>query len=166
MKRRPLAVLAWGWAFLLAAAGVPPTASAQTEPQRSWAVVPWLGFGVVRDNGDWGSAGAEAALELEYGGAGWRWSGYASLRGLGVACSVACFTGGPALAIGASRSVGVLWIGGGAGVMKQFGAWHPLPYGRISLDAAPFRIDLRVELPQESGQGVYLPLLVGIPISR
>jgi hypothetical protein len=123
-----------------------------------------LGLGVVRD-GDWGSGGMEAAIELEYAGTGWRWSGYGSLRGLGVGCGEACFDGGPALAVGGSRSVGVLWIGGGAGVMRQFGEWHLLPYGRASLDAAPFRIDLRVELPQGDGLGVYVPVLVGFPIS-
>jgi hypothetical protein len=140
-------------------------ASAQTGPHRSWAVVPLLGFGVVRDEG-WQSAGMEAAVELEYGGTDWRWSGYGSLRGLGVGCSHVCFDGGPAVAIGGSRSVGALWIGGGAGIMKQFGEWRLLPYGRISQDAAPFRFDMRVELPQWSGLGVYLPILIGIPIGR
>jgi hypothetical protein len=143
----------------------PATVFAQMEPHRSWAVVPLLGFGAVRD-GDWESAGMEAAVELEYGGTDWRWSGYGSLRGLGVGCSHACFDGGPAVAIGGSRSVGALWIGGGAGIMKQLGEWRLLPYGRISLDAAPFRFDMRVELPPWSGSSVYLPILIGIPISR
>lgn len=165
--RRSPAVFPWAWLpLLLGAAVLPEKASAQTEPHRSWAVVPLLGFGVARRNGNWESAGAEAAVDLEYGGPGWRWSGYASLRGLGVNCSEACFDGGPAVAIGGSRSVGALWIGGGAGVMRHFGAWRLLPYGRISIDAAPVRFDARVELPQASGLGVYLPILVGIPISR
>jgi len=163
--RRPPAASAWAWLpLLLNVAVVPAMASAQTEPHRTWAVVPLLGFGVVRD-GDWESAGMEAAVELEYGGTGWRWSGYGSLRGLGVNCSEACFDGGPAVAIGGSRSVGALWFGGGVGLMKHFGEWRLLPHGRISLDAAPFRFDMRVELPPWNGTGVYLPILVGIPIS-
>jgi hypothetical protein len=93
----------------------------------------------------------EAALELEYGGTDWRWRGYGSVRGSGVGCSPACFDGGPAVAIGSSRSVGALWLGGGAGMMKQFGEWRLLPLGRVSVDAAPFRFDTRVELPQWSG---------------
>ena len=79
-------------------------------------------------------------------------------------CSEACFEGGPPVAAGVSRSLGALWLGSGAGMMEQFGEWRLPPYGRISLDAAPFRFDLRVELPQHSGSGVYLPILIGIPI--
>src|SRR5687768_9898721 len=134
--RRRLAAFAWAWLpLLLHGALVPTAASAQMEPQRSRALVPLLGFGMVRDGG-WGSAGMEAAVDLEYGGTDWRWSGYGSLRGLGVGCSHACFNGGPAVAIGGARSVGALWIGGGAGIMKQFGSWRFIPYGRISLEAA------------------------------
>ena len=164
--RRRLAAFACAWLpVLLSVALEPAVVSAQTAPQRSWAIVPLLGFGVVR-NGGWGSAGMEAAIELEYGGTGWRWSGYASQRGVGVGCSHACFDGGPAVAVGGSRSVGAVWIGGGAGVMKQLGEWRLLPYGRISLDLPPFRFDLRVELPQWNGSGPYLPILMGIPITR
>jgi hypothetical protein len=32
---------------------------------------------------------------------------------------------------------------------------------RISVDAAPFPFDMRVELPQWSGLGVYVPILTG-----
>jgi hypothetical protein len=150
---------------LLGLAAVPAALSAQTEVEGHWTAVPLLGFGVVRDGG-WGSGGMEAALELGYERAGWGWSGYGSLRGLGVGCSHACFDGGPALAMGVSRSVGAIWIGGGMGAMRQFGEWHALPYGRVSLDAAPLRLDLRVEFPRRSGPGVYMPILVGIPVSR
>jgi hypothetical protein len=138
---------------------------AQTAP-RAWALVPMLGFGVVTDHGNVGSAGVETALELENGGSGWRWSGYASLRGIGVGCSEACFDGGPALALGGSRSIGPLWIGGGAGAMKLFGRWRTLPFGRISLDWRRVRFDVRAEFPQFAGLGVYVPILVGVPISR
>lgn len=162
---RSPAVSSWAWLPLLAIAVLPAAASAQTEPARAWAVVPLLGFGVVRDNGQWGSAGMEAAVELEYGGTDWRWSGHGSLRGVGVGCSHACFDGGPAVAIGGSRSIGALWIGGGASAMKDFGRWRLQPYARLSLDAAPFRFDMRVELPREHGLSVYLPILVGMPIS-
>jgi hypothetical protein len=57
-------------------------------------------------------------------------------------------------------------MGGGIGAMRQFREWRPLLFGRISLDAAPFRLDLRVELLRGSGPGVYVPMLVGIPVSR
>ena len=49
--------------------------------------------------------------------------------------------------------------------MKRFGAWQLAPYGRISLDAAPVRFDLRIELPREKGVSVYAPILIGIPLS-
>jgi hypothetical protein len=123
-----------------------------------------LGMGVVRESGGWNSAGAEAALELEYGGAAWRWSGYASLRGLGVGCSHACFDGGPAAALGVARSLGPLWLGGGVGVMDQLGRSRVVPYGRLSLPVARFRLDLRVERTRQTGSDVYFPLLVGFPI--
>jgi hypothetical protein len=165
MKRVGRDVLAWTWLpVALAMAIGAPVVGAQTEPQGGWVVIPSLGFGVVRD-GDWGSAGMEVALEGGYERAGWRWSGYGSLRGLGVGCSHACFDGGPAIAVGVSRSFGALWIGGGAGVMKQLAEWHTLPYGRISLDAAPVRFEARIELPSNVGGGVYVPVLIGIPLS-
>ena len=133
----------WAWLPLLfGIAVVPARASAQIERQRTWAVVPLLGFGTVRDNATWGSAGMEAALELEYGGTSWRWNGHGSLQGLGVGCSHACFDGGPAVGIGGS------------------------PYGRISLDRSRVRFDVRVELPRRYGLSAYVPLMVGIPISR
>lgn len=154
-----------GLLVLCLASLVPPTASAQTEGERSWSVVPLLGFGAVGDHGNWGSAGVETALDVGYGGGAWRWSGYASLRGIGVGCSAACFDGGWAFAGGASRSVGPLWIGAGAGAMRQLGQWHFLPYARISLDAARFRFDVRVELPRQTGVGVYVPALIGMPLS-
>ena len=50
--------------------------------------------------------------------------------------------------------------------MKQLGRWRLSPHGRISLDAAPVRFEFRIELPQHTGSGVYLPILVGVPISR
>ena len=164
--RPRLVLFAWPWLpLLLNLAVVPATLSAQTEVAPHWTAVPLLGFGGVRDGG-WGSGGMEAALELGYERAGWRWSGYGSLRGLGVGCSHACFDGGPAFAMGVTRSVGAIWIGGGLGAMRQFAAWHALPYGKVSLDAAPLRLDLRVEFPRRSGLGVYMPVLVGIPLSR
>lgn len=178
LRRPTLLPPAW-MPVLLGLALLPAAASGQApEPHRSWAVVPMLGFGVVRD-GEWGSAGMEAALELEYGGSDWRWNGHGSVRGLGVSCSHAraatevstCFDGGPAVAVGGMRSLdalslGALWIGAGAGVMKQFGEWRLVPYGRISLDAAPLRIETRVEFPQFDGMGPYVPILIGIPIPR
>ena len=126
--------------------------------------MPWLGFGMVRAGESWNSGGLEAALELEYGDASWRGSALASERGVGVGCSEACFEGGPAFAIGAARSIGDLWIGAGAGTMHQHGGWRFLPYGRISVDAARARLDLRIELPQQDGSGTYFPLLVGLPL--
>ena len=147
--------------FFFACAMLPRAGSAQAQPQRAFSVVSLLGFGVVSD-GDWSSVGLEAALDLVYGGTDWQWSVYGSWRGLGVGCSEACFDGGPALAVGVSRSIGRFWLGAGAGAMHEFGRWRPLPYARISVERAPFRIDLRVELPQEEvGGGVYLPLLLG-----
>jgi hypothetical protein len=158
--------LSWRWLPLLLVAVAPATASAQTDPQRTWAVVPSLGLGVVRRNGQWGSAGLEAALDLEYARNGWRWGAYGSIRGVGVGCSEGCFEDeGATVAMGGSRSVGRVWIGGGAGVMKRFGEWRLAPYGRISVDAAPVRLDLRIELPREGGVSVYAPFLVGIPVS-
>jgi hypothetical protein len=70
-----------GLITLLFVTPLPAAVTAQTE-SRSWAVVPLLGFGVVRD-GDWGSGVMEAAVEPEHGSPGWRWSGYGSLRGFG-----------------------------------------------------------------------------------
>lgn len=151
--------------LILGAAVMPAALSAQAEPNQGWAVVPWLGFGVVRDNGGWQSGGMEAAVDLEYGGTRWRWSGYASQRGLGVGCSHSCFEGGPALALGGSRSIGPLWIGGGAAVMKRHGAWSLFPYGRVSLDTGRVRWAMRLELPQED-VGIYVPIMIGIPIGR
>ena len=144
---------------------VPAAASAQDDAGAAWKVVPLLGFGVVRVNESWNSAGMEAAAHIEYGGTAWRGNGYASVRGVGVSCSHTCFDGGPAVGIGASRSVGAVWIGGGLGVMKQLGQWRLSPYGRISLGAAPLRFDVRIEFPQHTGSGVYFPILMGIPIS-
>jgi hypothetical protein len=157
---------AWLGVIVLHIVLAPVVASAQAEPQRRWAVVPLVGFGVTHVDASWNSAGLEAAIDLEYGGSAWRGSGYASIRGVGVSCSHACFDGGPALAVGASRSIGAVWIGGGAGIMKQFGTWRLSPHGRISLDAAPFRFEFRVEFPQHTGSGVYLPILVGVPLTR
>ena len=124
-----------------------------------------LGFGALLVNETLGSAGMETAVALEYGDSDWRATSFASLRGLGVSCSHACFTGGPALALGAARSVGEVWIGAGVGIMKQFDEWRLLPYGRIALDVAPLRLEVRVEDPQHRGSGVYIPFLVGLPIS-
>jgi hypothetical protein len=127
--------------------------------------VPWLGFGIVHSGESWNSGGLEAAVELVYEAADWRLSAYASERGVGVGCSEACFEGGPALAAGASRSMGGgLWLGGGAGAMHQHGRWRFLPYGLLSVDAARVRLDLRIELPQQDGSGVYFPILVGLPL--
>jgi hypothetical protein len=160
-------VFGWTWlgVIVLHTASAPVAAWAQAEPQRRWTVVPLVGFGVTRVDASWNSAGLEAAIGLEYGGSAWRGSGYASIRGVGVGCSHACFDGGPAFGVGVSRSIGAVWIGGGAGIMKQFGTWRPSPHGRISLDAAPFRFEIRIELPQHTGSGVYLPILVGVPFS-
>ena len=162
------ASLSRAWLALLVTciAVLPAQASAQAAPARAWAVVPLLGGGRVREEGGWNSAGAEAALELEYGGANWRGSAYASQRGLGVGCSEACFDGGPAFAVGVARSFGPLWLGGGAGVMKDFGRWTRFPYGRASIHASRFRFDVRVELPEDDRSNVYVPILVGIPIPR
>jgi hypothetical protein len=162
--RRPAAVPLT--LMLAGAALLPSAASAQRDAGRGLAVVPALGFGTVRVNGGWNSGGAEAALGVEYAGADWRADGFGSLRGIGVGCSESCFDGGPAFALGASRSVGALWLGGGAGTMKQHGRWRFLPFGRISVDAARLRLDLRIEWPQQDGSGVYFPLMVGIPIGR
>jgi hypothetical protein len=49
--------------------------------------------------------------------------------------------------------------------MRDFEEWHLLPFGRLSLDAAPFRFDVRVEFPQQRGVDVYVPILIGVPIS-
>lgn len=164
---RPLAAIARVWLLaLLGHALIPAMGYAQVTPPRTWTVVPLLGFGAVLDNGNLESAGMESALDIEYGGTRWRWSGYSSLRGLGVGCSHACFDGGPAVTIGVSRSLNALWIGGGVGGMRQLGAWHVLPYGRLSLEAAPFRLDVRLELPPGTGQGIYVPLLIGFPVSE
>jgi hypothetical protein len=165
--QRRLSAFSWAWLFIpTLAAAIPTAALAQDDARRAWTVVPLLGFGVVRINESWNSAGMEAAIDLEYGGTAWRGNGYASVRGVGVSCSHACFDGGPAVGIGASRSVGAVWIGGGLGVMKQLGQWRLSPYGRISLGRAPLRFDFRVEFPQHIGSGIYFPVLVGVPISR
>ena len=151
--------------LLLASATLFPAAGAAQELSRSgWTIVPSLGFGTVRVNHSWNSGGAEAAFDVEYGGTDWRADAFTSLRGLGVGCSESCFEGGPAFALGAARSVGALWVGGGAGTMKQHGSWRFFPYGRVSFDAEPVRLDLRVEWPQQDGSGVYFPILVGFPI--
>jgi hypothetical protein len=165
-SRRRLAVGTRLFVIVACAALFPSGASAQDEAGPAWAIVPSLGFGTVRVNESWNSGGAEAALDVEYGDSDWRAGGFASLRGIGVGCSESCFEGGPAFALGAARSVGALWLGGGVGTMKQHGSWRFLPYGRISFDAAPLRVDLRIEWPQQDGSGVYLPLLIGMPIGR
>jgi hypothetical protein len=164
--RRPLAVCTWVWlTVVFAAAVLPAKAAAQTEVRPAWAIVPLVGLGAARDNDTWGSGGAEVALDVEYGGAAWRGSASGSIRGLGMSCSEGCIDDGAAVALGASRSLGVLWIGGGVGFMR-YREWHLRPYGRISLDAAPVRFDVRVELPRQRGRSVYVPVLIGIPISR
>ena len=157
-----------GLTLLLAlAAAAPAAASAQVERGPAWTVVPMVGFGfVVEENGSRNSGGLEAAVDLEYGDARWRGGAYGSWRGLGVSCSHACWEGGPAVAAGASRALGRLWLGGGVGTMKQRNEWLFVPYGRVSVDVAPVRLDLRVELPQDEGSRVYLPLLVGFPVPR
>jgi hypothetical protein len=135
------------------------------EPERIWTVVPLLGFGVVDENG-WRSAGAEAGLDIEHGDSDWRGVAHVSVIGLGLGCSEACFDGGPALTIGFLRSIGALWLGAGAGAIKQPGGWHSLPYGHIALDAAPIRLDLRIELPRRHESRLYIPALIGIPLPR
>lgn len=162
-RGRPVASV-WLALLLIQTALTPVAAWAQTEPDRRWSLVPELGFGATRVNGGWNSAGLEAAVDLEYGGTNWRGNAVASLKGVGVGCSHACFEGGPAVAVGVSRSLGAFWVGGGAGVMRQFGTWRPYPYGRIFIDATPFRLELRAEFPQHTGSGVYIPVLVGMPI--
>jgi hypothetical protein len=147
-------------------AALPVRATAQVEPDRAWAVVPLLGGGRVSEGGNWRSAGAEAALELEYGGSDWRGSAYASQRGLGTSCSEGCFDGGPAFAAGIARSLGPVWLGGGTGAMKQFGRWRQIPFGRASFHASRFRFDVRVETPQDGRTDAYVPILIGIPFPR
>jgi hypothetical protein len=153
------------WLLLALVALLPARASSQESAPAAWAVVPLLGAGVTRENDSWGSAGVEAAVELEYGGQRWRGGSYGSWRGLGVGCSERCLEGGPAVGIGASRSVGGLWIGGGALAMKQSAEWQVVPFVRVSMDAQPLRLDLRIELPRSYQRGLYVPILVGFPIS-
>ena len=157
----------WPCPALLAAsiAMTPNSAAAQEERTDTWAIVPSMGFGMVRVGESRNSAGMELAVDVEYGGAAWRADAFASLRGLGVGCSHSCFDGGPALAAGVSRSLGRVRLGGGMGTMNQLGDWFLLPYGRISVNAAALRFNLRVEFPQDDS-GVYFPLLIGIPLPR
>src|SRR5688572_6061446 len=124
--QRRLSAFSWTWLALLPTLPmvIPAAASAQDDARRAWTVVPFLGFGVVRVNQSWNSASMEAAVDLEYGDTAWRGNGCGSVRGIGVGCSHTCFDGGPAVGIGASRSVGKAWIGGGLGVMKQLGQWR------------------------------------------
>ena len=150
--------------LLVLGALAPDPASAQIGGRPGWSVVPALGFGVVRVNDSWNSGGMEAGVEVGYGGPTWGWDAYGSMNGLGVACSHVCFDGGPALTTGPSVGIGRLQIGAGAGAMKQFGSWRLLPYGRVSLLRGPLRFDLKVEVPQQDGVGVYFPLMVGVPI--
>ena len=168
---------AWVGLFLmLQVAAVPAKASAQAGSSRTWALVPMLGFGVLRDGGSWGSAGAEAALDIQYGGTRWRWNAYGFIQGVGVGCSSAdlqpgatasgCFDGGPGVAIGGARSVGPFWVGGGVGATNQHDPWRLRPFVRVSLDARPFRFDLRADVSRGTGSRLYLPLLVGIPLSK
>lgn len=160
--------LALGCLAALAAA-LPAAPIAAQDARRTVTIVPALGAGVVRSNGSWNSAGVEAALDVGFRLASWRLDGYASVRGIGVGCSEACFEGGPALAAGVSRllggrPLGGVWLGAAAGAMHQHGRWRFVPQGRVTLDRARVRVELRVELPQQEGSGVYVPLLVGIPI--
>lgn len=145
------------------AVAIPSGGAAQADAARGWTVTPMLGFGVVHD-GDWRSAGMEAALELGYGGDAWRLTGHGSQQGLGVTCSHACWGGGPAFAVGGARSVGSFWLGAGVGLMRQFGEWRPAPWAGVSFDTEPFRIDMRVEFPEADGARIYLPVLLGYPI--
>ena len=150
-------------AFLFAVAA-PTTAAAQPDEPRGWALVPSLGFGFVEENRDWRSGGAEAGVELEYGHDAWRWSGQASVRGLGLGCSEGCYGGGPAIALGVSRALGPVWAGAGAAVIEHVEEWHPLPFGRLAVDRGPARFELRVEVPRLSAINVYLPIVLALPI--
>lgn len=167
LTRRPPAAFALVWLpLLLGAAVLPPAAAAQTDAGPTWSVVPLVGFGVLRRNGGWDSAGMEAGVDIEHANTRWRGYGSAALRGVGVSCSHGgCLDGGPAAAIGGARSVGKLWIGGGTGIVKHAGHWRWLPYGRLSLDAAPFRLDMRAERSPVAGSSIHLPILIGFPIS-
>jgi hypothetical protein len=160
--RRPLPLRTWVWLLVLFAAAVLPSRAAA---QASWAVVPFVGLGAARDNGTWGSGGAEVALDVEYGDADWRGTASGSIRGLGMGCSEGCIDDGGSAALGGARSLRAVWLGAGLGVMK-YREWHLRPYARISLDVAPVRFDVRVELPREAGRSVYVPILIGIPISQ
>ena len=161
---RPSA-LRWAWLPLILV-GTP--GSAQAPAGRALTVAPSLGFGVLRRNGDWESGGVEASLELGYGDARLRWLAQGSLRGVGVDCSDGCSDGGWGFSVGALRSVGRVWLGGGAGLADQFGDWQLQPQGRIVFDVGRVELQLRLEVPLEAG-GVYLPILIGFrlpPTSR
>lgn len=141
-------------------------APVQTGPTpHVWSIMPRLGFAVVRENGQWGSAGAEAGVGLEYGGSAWRGGAAAAMRGLGVGCGDPCFIeGGPAVGLGAARSLAGIWLGGGVSFLRQSEEWHVLPYAGLSLDLARLRFEVRVELPEDDDVAVYVPILLGVPI--
>lgn len=135
------------------------------SPAPAWSIVPRLGFAGVRETGQWGSGGAEAGAALEYGGSVWRGGAAAAIRGVGVRCGDPCFIeGGPAVGLGADRSLGSVWIGSGVNFLRQSDDWHVLPFAGLSVDLARLRFEVRVELDAGDDGSAYVPIIVGVPI--
>ena len=139
---------------------------AQEASGASLTVTPSLGFGVIPENGGLSSEGLTTLLEIDLSRARWRWSVFAAVRGIGVACSDGCESGGQAFGLGLSFLLGGVAVGGGLGGLHRSAKWHVQPHGQLSFAKGVVRLQLRVEVP-EGTDGVHVPMLVGlrIPIS-
>ncbi len=142
---------------------LPGSLHAQEAAGPSPTVTPSLGMGVIVDDGELESGGLSALLEIDLTHARVRWSVFAAVRGIGVACADGCNLSGQTFGAGFSYLFGRVGVGGGAGLLHRSGRWHLHPHGQLSVELGVFRAQLRVE-DSEGTEGVHFPILLGLKL--
>ena len=142
-----------------------PHSSAESDSSSSvagieWKVVPSAGAGVVliRRRRDRSTLNRQVEVKLRLGG--WRLAPFASARETGILCGDGC-THAWAAGVGAERLMGWVWLGVGAGGLKQSGDWHFQPHVAISVEGRHLQLQVRAE--KACGmRGLYMPVLIGL----
>lgn len=150
--------------FVLAALmAFPCTSSLEAQAARAApvAVTPYVGIGPIFDHGNLVSWSANALVEIDLTRGPLRWSMFASVRGIGAACSDGCDLSGEGLGLGVTYLLGDFGVGGGMGLLHQSGSWHAQPHLMASAGRGPFRTQVRMELPR-GAYGTSFPFLFGI----
>lgn len=158
MSRLPacLALAAVAWAG--------PVAAQARDPGGVFvSVTPSGGIGPVFDHGAFVSFNGTVHLELDVTRGPWRWSAFASARGIGARCDDGCDLGGTAVGAGLTIVEGRVGLGGGLGALRQSDGWHALPHLSVVAESGPLRVQARLDWPR-GGYGVFLPVLVGVPL--